>query len=41
LVRPRHPSARPPSVHRSLLIGGDGVRVEGFLAQPVAHWVAR
>jgi hypothetical protein len=26
---------------RSLLIGGDGISVEEFLLEPVAHWVAR
>jgi predicted AAA+ superfamily ATPase len=26
-------------VHRSLLLGGDGIRVEEFLTQPVEHWV--
>jgi hypothetical protein len=26
-------------VHRSLLVGGDGVSVEEFLARPVPHWV--
>jgi len=26
-------------VHRSLLVGGDGVSVEDFLRQPVGHWV--
>jgi len=25
-------------VHRTLLVGGDGVKLEDFLAQPVAHW---
>jgi len=25
--------------HRSLLVGGDGIALEDFLAQPVAHWV--
>lgn len=25
--------------HRSLLVGGDGIAVEEFLAHPVAHWV--
>jgi hypothetical protein len=24
---------------RTLLVGGDGVAVEDFLAQPVAHWL--
>ncbi len=27
------------TVHRTLLVGGDGVSVEAFLSQPVAHWV--
>lgn len=27
-------------VRRSLLVGGDGVAVEDFLAKPVAHWLA-
>jgi hypothetical protein len=27
-------------VHRTLLVGADGIRVEEFLAQPVSHWVA-
>lgn len=27
-------------VRRSLLVGGDGISVEDFLAQPVAHWLA-
>lgn len=27
-------------VHRTLLVGGDGVRVDNFLARPVAHWVS-
>jgi predicted AAA+ superfamily ATPase len=31
--------ARAFKVHRSLLIGGDGVPLKDFLAQPVAHWV--
>lgn len=26
-------------VHRSLLVGGDGVKLEEFLAQPVEYWV--
>lgn len=26
-------------VHRTLLVGGDGVSVEDFLLRPVAHWV--
>jgi hypothetical protein len=26
-------------VHRSLLMGEDGIRVEEFLTQPVEHWV--
>lgn len=26
-------------VHRTLLVGGDGVRVEDFLSRPVTHWV--
>ena len=26
-------------VHRSLLVGGDGIPVEEFLAKPVAHWL--
>jgi len=26
-------------VHRSLLVGGDGVPLEEFLARPVDHWV--
>jgi len=26
-------------VHRTLLVGGDGVPIEEFLLQPVAHWV--
>jgi len=26
--------------HRSLLVGGDGVSVEEFLSEPVAHWVS-
>lgn len=26
-------------VHRTLLIGGDGVPVEDFLLRPVMHWV--
>jgi len=26
-------------VHRTLMVGGDGVRLEEFLAQPVEHWV--
>jgi len=25
---------------RLLLVGGDGIRVEDFLAHPVAHWLA-
>lgn len=25
-------------VHRTLLVGGDGVRVEDFLSRPVTHW---
>ena len=25
--------------HRKLLLGGDGLSVEGFLAQPVGHWL--
>jgi predicted AAA+ superfamily ATPase len=25
---------------RSLLVGGDGIALEDFLMQPVAHWVA-
>lgn len=25
---------------RSLLVGGDGISVEDFLARPVAHWLA-
>jgi len=24
---------------RSLLVGGDGIPVEEFLAQPIAHWI--
>ena len=28
-------------VHRTLLIGGDGVRLEDFLVRPVAHWSDR
>jgi uncharacterized protein len=31
--------ARALKVHRTLLIGGDGVLLEDFLAQPVAHWI--
>lgn len=27
-------------VRRTLLVGGDGISVEEFLAQPVAHWLA-
>lgn len=27
------------TAHRTLLVGGDGVSVEAFLSQPVAHWV--
>lgn len=27
-------------VRRSLLVGGDGIAVEDFLAKPVAHWLA-
>jgi predicted AAA+ superfamily ATPase len=27
-------------VHRTLLVGGDGVSVEKFLSEPVAHWVS-
>ncbi|MBX3182792.1 MAG: ATP-binding protein [Polyangiaceae bacterium] len=27
--------------HRTLLVGSDGVSVESFLSQPVAHWVGR
>lgn len=26
-------------VHRTLLVGGDGIAVEEFLGKPVAHWV--
>jgi hypothetical protein len=26
-------------VHRTLLVGGDGVALEEFLARPVSHWV--
>jgi len=26
-------------VHRSLLVGGDGVALDEFLSRPVAHWV--
>ena len=26
-------------VHRTLLIGGDGVQLAEFLSQPVTHWV--
>lgn len=33
--------ARSFKVHRTLLVGGDGVPVEDFLMQPVTHWVAR
>jgi hypothetical protein len=24
---------------RSLLVGGDGISMEGFLSQPADHWV--
>lgn len=27
-------------VHRSLLVGGDGIPVDDFLSKPVAHWAA-
>ena len=26
---------------RQLLVGGDGIPVEGFLLKPVRHWVTR
>ena len=26
-------------VHRTLLVGGDGISVEDFLLRPVLHWV--
>lgn len=26
-------------VHRTLLVGGDGVSVEDFLLEPVSHWL--
>ena len=26
-------------VHRTLLVGGDGIPLEEFLARPVEHWV--
>ena len=32
--------ARSFKVHRTLLVGGDGIRVDDFLAQPVSKWVA-
>jgi hypothetical protein len=43
----RAPVAHPGSaafaaqfkVHRNLLVGGDGVRLEAFLSQPVEHWL--
>lgn len=43
----RAPLAHPGSaafaqafkVHRTLLVGGDGVPIENFLSRPVAHWV--
>jgi len=25
--------------HRKLLVGGDGVALEGFFAQPIEHWI--
>jgi len=31
--------ARAFKPHRSLLVGGDGIALEDFLSQPVAHWV--
>ncbi len=44
----RAPQAHPGSaafakafkVHRSLLVGGDGIPVEAFLGKPVAEWIA-
>jgi predicted AAA+ superfamily ATPase len=32
--------AKSFKVHRTLLVGGDGIQVDDFLAQPVAHWMA-
>ena len=26
-------------VHRTLLVGGDGIGLEEFLGRPVAHWL--
>lgn len=26
-------------VHRTLLVGGDGVSIEDFLSRPVLHWI--
>jgi predicted AAA+ superfamily ATPase len=44
----RAPQAHPGSaafakafkVHRSLLVGGDGISVEDFLGKPVSEWIA-
>lgn len=32
--------ARTFKVHRSLLVGGDGIAVEAFLEKPVSEWIA-
>jgi predicted AAA+ superfamily ATPase len=32
--------AKAFKVHRSLLVGGDGIAVEAFLEKPVAEWIA-
>ena len=31
--------ARSFKVHRTLLVGADGIAVGDFLAQPIAHWL--
>jgi len=38
-LRPQAAFASPFKVHRSLLVGGDGIPVEQFLERPVEQWV--